>query len=163
MAKPVTPQDMFDLWQKMVNPGAYPLQSLMFPVLDAKEIEKKIAELEVVEHWLKANLNMLQLSIKSLEYQRQMVKGGERVRAAMESAEAPAPEAQPATGEAGEEIPNPALWAWNMMKQAGTEAAEAMGRAVEAAGNTAREAAEEATKKVAPKRKKTVRRKRKVS
>ena len=79
MAKPVTPHDMFDLWQKMVNPGAYPLQSLMFPVLDAKELEKKIAELETVEHWLKANLNMLQLSIKSLEYQRQMVKGGERI------------------------------------------------------------------------------------
>ena len=69
---------MFDLWQKMVNPGAYPLQSLMFPVLDPKEIEKKIAELETVEHWLKANLNMLQLTIKSLEYQRAMLKGGEK-------------------------------------------------------------------------------------
>ena len=50
MSKPVTPQEMFDLWQKMVNPGAYPLQSLMFPVLDPKELEKKISELEVVEH-----------------------------------------------------------------------------------------------------------------
>ena len=59
-----------EMWQKMVNPGAFPLQSLMFPVLDAKEIEKKIAELEVVEHWLKANLNLLRLSIQSLEYQR---------------------------------------------------------------------------------------------
>ncbi len=154
MAKPVTPQDMFDLWQKMVNPGAYPLQSLMFPVLDAKELEKKISELEVVEHWLKANLNMLQLSIKSLEYQRQMVKGGERVRAAMESAEAPAPEPEAAP----EEVPNPAMWAWNMMKQAGTDAAEAMGRAVEAAGNTAREAAEGAAKKAAPRRKRAKRR-----
>ncbi len=94
MAKPVTPHDMFDLWQKMVNPGAYPLQSLMFPVLDAKELEKKIAELETVEHWLKANLSMLQLSIKSLEYQRQMVKGGERIKAAME-------EGKPTGGRAG--------------------------------------------------------------
>ncbi len=40
MSKPVTPQDMFDIWQKMVNPGAYPLQSLMFPVLDPKELER---------------------------------------------------------------------------------------------------------------------------
>jgi hypothetical protein len=143
MAKPVTPQDMFDLWQKMVNPGAYPLQSLMFPVLDAKELEKKIAELETVEHWLKANLNMLQLSIKSLEYQRQMVKGGERIRAAMEEGKAPGPET------AGEEIPNPALWAWNMMAQAGSEAAEAMGRAVEAAGEAASEAAKEAGRETA--------------
>ena len=159
MAKPVTPQDMFDLWQKMVNPGAYPLQSLMFPVLDAEELEKKIHELEVVEHWLKANLNMLQLTIKSLELQRQMVQGGERVRAAMETPEAP----PAAAAEAEEEAANPAMWAWNMMKQAGTDAAEAMGRAVEAAGSTAREAADVATKSVAPKRKKSVRRKRKTS
>ena len=80
MAKPVTPQDMFDMWQKMVNPGAYPLQSLMFPVLDPDEIEKKISELEAVEHWLKANLNMLGLTIKSLQYQRAMLKGGEKFR-----------------------------------------------------------------------------------
>ena len=126
MAKPVTTQDMFDLWQKMVNPGAYPLQSLMFPVLDAKELEKKIAELETVEHWLKANLGMLQLSIKTLEYQRQMVKGGERIKAAMEEGKAPQPP--------GEELPNPAMWAWNLMAQAGNDAAEAMGRAAEASG-----------------------------
>jgi hypothetical protein len=142
MAKPVTPQDMFDLWQKMVNPGAYPLQSLMFPVLDAKELEKKIAELETVEHWLKANLSMLQLSIKSLEYQRQMVKGGERIQAAMgEGRQAPAAE---------EEAPNPAMWAWNLMQKAGTDAAEAMGRAVEAAGEAAQDAAGQAP---SPKRK----------
>ena len=134
MTRPVTPQDMFDLWQKMVNPGAYPLQSLMFPVMDAKELERMIHELEVVEHWLKANLNMLQLSIKSLEYQRQVVQGGERIRAAMDEGAHPA--AKP-----GEEIPNPALWAWNMMAQAGTDAAEAMGRAVEAAQAAAPEAA----------------------
>ena len=114
MTKPVTPQEMFDLWQKMVNPGGYPLQSLMFPVLDPKEIEKKIAELETVEHWLKANLNMLQLSIKSLEYQRSIAKGGERMKEAMKQGEA---------GEGGE-MPNPALWAWNMMAQASKDVME---------------------------------------
>jgi hypothetical protein len=114
MAKPVTPQEMFDLWQKMVNPGAYPLQSLMFPVLDPKEIERKIAELETVEHWLKANLTMLQLSIKSLEYQRAMLEGGEKAAAALkgEGGAAPPP-------------PNPAMWAWNMMAQAGKTVADA--------------------------------------
>ena len=110
MSTPVTPQEMFDLWQKMVNPGAYPLQSLMFPVLDPKELEKKIAELAVVEHWLKANVNMVQLTIKSLQFQRDMLKGGEK---AMQGAEA--------SGEA----PNPAMWAWNMM----AEAAKAMPQA----------------------------------
>ena len=114
MPKPVTPQEMFDLWQKMVNPGAYPLQSLMFPVLDPKEIEKKIAELETVEHWLKANLNMLQLTIKSLEYQRALLEGGEKAAAAMQGDTASSPEA-----------PNPAMWAWSMMAQAGKTMADA--------------------------------------
>ena len=109
MTKPVTPQDMFDMWQKMVNPGAYPLQSLMFPVLDPKELEKKIGELEVVEHWLKANLNMLQLTIKSLQYQRAMLKGGEKFRERMGAAKAGDEAPAPGPGE------NPAMWAWNMM------------------------------------------------
>ena len=113
MSKPVTPTELFDLWQKMVNPGAFPLQSLMFPVLDPKEIEKKIGELETVEHWLKANLNMLQLSIKSLEFQRDMLKGGEKARAAT---------GERTGGGAAGEMPNPALWAWNMMNEAGMAA-----------------------------------------
>jgi hypothetical protein len=112
MAKPVTPQDMFDMWQKMVNPGAYPLQSLMFPVLDPEEIEKKISELEAVEHWLKANLNMLGLTIKSLQYQRAMLKGGEKFREEMGSD-------RPAKGAPGAPGENPAMWAWNMMAKAG--------------------------------------------
>ena len=119
MAKPVTPQEMFDMWQKMVNPGAYPLQSLMFPVLDPEEIEKKISELEVVEHWLKANLNMLGLTIKSLQYQRAMLKGGERFReemAAGNESKGAAP------GPASE---NPAMWAWNMMANAGKNGMDA--------------------------------------
>jgi hypothetical protein len=111
MTKPVTPQDMFDMWQKMVNPGAYPLQSLMFPVMDAKELEKKIAEMEAVEHWLKANLTMLQLTIKSLQYQRAMLKGGEKFRE-----EISAREDAPAAPE------NPAMWAWNMMAEAAKSA-----------------------------------------
>jgi hypothetical protein len=110
MTKPVTPQDMFDLWQKMVNPSAYPLQSLMFPVLDPEELEKKIRELETVEHWLKANLNMLQLTLKSLEYQRSLLTGGEKAREA---------------GASAGDTPNPAMWAWNMMAQAGRDAMEA--------------------------------------
>ena len=118
MTKPVTPQDVFDMWQKMVNPGAYPLQSLMFPVLDAKELERKIAEMEAVEHWLKANLNMLQLTIKSLQYQRAMLKGGEKFREQM------------AARDGGEEAPpaqpeNPAMWAWNMMANAAKASAPA--------------------------------------
>jgi hypothetical protein len=120
MTKPVTPQDMFDMWQKMVNPGAYPLQSLMFPVLDPKELEKKIGELEVVEHWLKANLNLLQLTIKSLQMQRAMLKGGEKFREKMAEQRR---EVSPAAAAAAPGD-NPAMWAWNMMANAGKAAAQ---------------------------------------
>jgi hypothetical protein len=115
MSKPVSPQEMFDLWQKMVNPGAYPLQSLMFPLHDAKEIEKKIAELEVVEHWLKANVNMLQLTIKSLQFQLAMLKGGEKAAEVLRNPGAKVPE----------DVPDPANWAWSMMAQAGKDMVDA--------------------------------------
>jgi hypothetical protein len=116
MSKPVTPQDVFDMWQKMVNPGAYPLQALMFSIPDAKEIQKKIAELETVEHWLNANLNMLQLTIKSLQYQLAMVKGGEKAQQVL------AGEDTPKEGE----LPNPAAWAWKVMSEASRAGAPAM-------------------------------------
>jgi hypothetical protein len=113
MSKPVTPQDLFDLWQKMLNPGAFSMQNLMFPMLEIKEVEKKLAELEVVEHWLKANLNMIQLTAKGLEYQRAMLKGGEKARESLEES------AREAAGESAPEEPqNPALWAWQMMADA---------------------------------------------
>jgi hypothetical protein len=123
MTKPVTPQDVFDMWQKMVNPGAYPLQSLMFPVLDSKEIQKKIAELETVEHWLNANLNMLQLTIKSMQYQLAMLKGGEKAQQVLAG--------EDATQE--EEVPNPAAWAWKVMAEASRGGAAAMKAATEEA------------------------------
>jgi hypothetical protein len=100
-----------------VNPGAYPLQSLMFPMPDAKEIEKKIGELEVVEHWLKANVGMLQLTMKSLQYQLALLKGGEKARDVLASS----PPIDPDSGE----TPNPALWAWNMMAEASRKGSEA--------------------------------------
>jgi hypothetical protein len=109
MTKPVTPQEMFDLWQKMVNPGAYPLQSLMFPVLDPEELEKKIGELEIVEHWLKANVNMVQLTIRTLHFQRAMVKGG---KAAADVLKNPG-----ATADGTEDVPNPPSWPWSFMAQ----------------------------------------------
>ena len=121
MSKPVTPQEMFDLWQKMVNPGAYPLQSLMFPIPDSKEIEKKIKELEVVEHWLKANVNMIQLTTKTLQYQLAMLKGGEKAQqvfaAGRDARAAEKAEAEEAVAKADEPV-NPAMWAWNMMAEA---------------------------------------------
>jgi hypothetical protein len=112
MPKPVTPQEMFDLWQKMVNPGAYPLQGLMFPVLDPKELEKKIGELEIVEHWLKANVNMVQLTIKSLQFQRAMLKGGKAAADVLKN---------PGATDGAEDVPSPASWPWSFMAAPGNE------------------------------------------
>ena len=126
MTKSVTPQDMFDMWQKMVNPSAYPLQSLMFPVLDAKEIEKKIAELEVVEHWLRANVNMVQMSVQSLQYQLALLKGGEKFQQELQGGAAAGSRAPEL-----EETNNPALWAWNMMANAGKGMMESAAKAAQ--------------------------------
>jgi hypothetical protein len=143
MGKPVTPQDMFDMWQKMVNPSAYPLQSLMFPVLDAKELQKKIAELETVEHWLKANVSMVQLSIQSLQYQLALLKGGEKFQQEMNASAAPSPQPPEL-----EETNNPALWAWNMMANAGKGMMEGAAQAAQQAQqHRAREAAPKKTRK----------------
>ena len=130
MTKPVTPQDMFSLWQKMVNPGGYPLQSLMFPVLDPEEIAKKIGELQVVEQWLRANLNMLQMSIKSLEYQRALLKGGEKFSETLREGNSPA---KPGANEAAAQAaPNPAMWGWDMFTKMGEDAMKAHQEAMKA-------------------------------
>lgn len=107
--KPVSPQDYFDLMQKMANPGGQAFQGLFFSPLDVKEVEKKIAELKSVEHWLKANLGMLQLSIQTLEYQRTLLTPAKET--AKDAAKAAAPGAADPSA-------NPALWAWQMMNQA---------------------------------------------
>jgi hypothetical protein len=129
MSKPVTPNEMFDLWQKMVNPGGYPLQSLMFPVPDMKELDKKISELETVEHWLRANLNMLQMTIKTLQYQKDLLQPGERARA---SAAAPSVE---------DAMANPAMWAWEMMQKGAQSATDLAGKAVDSATRAVESAA----------------------
>ena len=102
MSKMATPQEMFDLWQKMFAPGAAQMQSMMFP--DLKEVEKKITDLQAVENWLRASLGMLQMSIKALEYQRAMLKGGEAAKA---SYSAPPP--------AQESAQHPSMWTWDLL------------------------------------------------
>jgi len=111
---------MFDLWQKMVNPSAYPLQSLMFPVMNAEELQKKLHELEVVEHWLKANVNMVQLTQKTLQYQLAMIKGAEKAQSVLAGEDRGKPVEAPS-----EDMPNPAMWAWNLMAEAAQSATSA--------------------------------------
>ena len=58
-------------------PGAAPVAGMPFPnpaalfaTLDPAEIGRKIDELKVVQTWLQMSLNMMQLSIKTMELQK---------------------------------------------------------------------------------------------
>lgn len=92
---PFTPQDALAFMQKMWNPlgiampgfavpgtepkagdapGGQPLPfpnpALMFAALDPAELERKLAELRIVENWLQMTLSMMQMSIKTVELQK---------------------------------------------------------------------------------------------
>ena len=58
-------------------PGAAPIAGMPFPnpaamfaTLDPAELARKIDELRVIETWLQMSLNMMQLSIKTMELQK---------------------------------------------------------------------------------------------
>ena len=48
----------------------FPNPAAMFATLDPAEIDKKIAELRVIENWLAMSQNFMQMSIKTLELQK---------------------------------------------------------------------------------------------
>jgi hypothetical protein len=52
-------------------PGmGFPNPAAMFATLDPAEIERKIGELRVIEGWLQMSLNLMQMSIKTMELQK---------------------------------------------------------------------------------------------
>jgi len=70
MADAGAPKDLFEFFQKMWNPTSFPIPGVFTPTMNIEEIDKKIAELQAVENWLKMNLTFLQMTIKTLEMQR---------------------------------------------------------------------------------------------
>jgi hypothetical protein len=48
---------------------AFPNPAAMFAALDPAQVERKIAELRVIENWLAMSLNLTQMSIRTLELQ----------------------------------------------------------------------------------------------
>jgi hypothetical protein len=89
---PFTPQDALDFMQRMWNPLGIPIPGFaspataaheqsaqampfahpaaLFAALDPAEIDRKIAELRIVENWLTMTLSMMQMSIKTMELQK---------------------------------------------------------------------------------------------
>ena len=103
-ASPFSPQDAMEFMQKMWNPlgvpmpgfgmpgaaapampGAmpFPNPAAMFAALDPVEIERKIAELRIIENWLTMSVSMMQMSIKTMELQKASL---EAMRGSMGSA-----------------------------------------------------------------------------
>ena len=91
---PFSPQDAMEFMQRMWNPLGVPLPGFavpgtaapgaapiaggvpfpnpaaMFATLDPAELERKIVELRVIEGWLQMSLNLMQMSIKTMELQK---------------------------------------------------------------------------------------------
>ena len=101
---PFTPQQALEFMQRMWNPFGmqvpgfapppapgmappampFPNPAAMFATLDPVEIDKKIAELRVIENWLSMSQNFMQMSIKTLELQKASL---EAMRAGVAAAE----------------------------------------------------------------------------
>ena len=104
---PFSPQDALDFMQRMWNPlgiavpgfaapagatppapGAqpdmpFPMPAAMFAALDPAEIDRKIAELRIIENWLTMSVSMMQMSIKTMELQKaslEAMRGGGAAR-----------------------------------------------------------------------------------
>jgi hypothetical protein len=69
----------------------FPSPAAMFAALDPVEVERKINDLKVIEGWLAMSLNMMQMSIKTLELQKASLE-------AMRSTHAPANSRAPGKG-----------------------------------------------------------------
>ena len=64
---PADPFSMLrQLWQSATPPSAQPFM----PPMTEEDINRKLAELHVVESWLTMNLGMLAMQIKGLEMQK---------------------------------------------------------------------------------------------
>jgi hypothetical protein len=88
MGEDIWSKDMLDFMQKMWNPLGFPLPGMVAPTIDVGEIERKLVEMRSVENWLKMNLGLLQMTIKTLEMQK----------AALESLSGATPEGKPGPG-----------------------------------------------------------------
>ena len=104
---PFSPQDALEFIQRMWNPLGiampgfsapasatpssadaqpavpFPMPAAMFAALDPAEIDRKIAELRIIENWLGMSMSMMQMSIKTMELQKaslEALRGGGQKR-----------------------------------------------------------------------------------
>ncbi|MCL4799540.1 MAG: hypothetical protein KJ025_08130 [Burkholderiales bacterium] len=63
------PPDPLELLRRMWTPMSLPIPGMVVPLANAADVEKRIADLRSVEHWLTLNLNVVKMSIQGLEMQ----------------------------------------------------------------------------------------------
>jgi hypothetical protein len=100
MAQDTPPQDPFEFLKRMWAPMGLPVPGAMAPLLDPNEIEKRIADLKSVEHWLTMNLNVLRMTIQGLETQRATLAAFEALQAPLAAGAQATHEAPPTPGAA---------------------------------------------------------------
>jgi hypothetical protein len=95
---PFTPQDALEFMQRLWNPFGVPVPGFapgaagdagagpagagmpggmpfahpaaMFAAIDPQEVQRKIDEMRIIEGWLQMSLNLMQMSIKTMELQK---------------------------------------------------------------------------------------------
>ena|SRR6185295_18552966 len=69
-AAPGAPQGQAGSFGGIPGNLPFPNPATLFPTLDPAEVGRKIDELKIVEAWLQMSLNMMRLSIKTMELQK---------------------------------------------------------------------------------------------
>lgn len=64
------PADLFAMFRQLLQSATPPGAQPFLPPMTEEEVDRKIAELKVVETWLTMNLGMLSMQIKTLEMQK---------------------------------------------------------------------------------------------
>ena len=81
------PPDPFEFLKNLWGPMGLPLAA---PMLIPDELERRIAELKSVENWLNMNLNVLRMTIQSLEMQKAALAAMQNVAAGAPQGASPA-------------------------------------------------------------------------
>ena len=113
-------QDPLEFVSKMWNNMGFSLPGMVTPTLDMDELDKRIHDLKAVEHWLKMNLNMLQMTTQGLEMQRAALAA---VKAMSEQASEHRTSDNAATAEGNPFAAAAAMWPWNLMQGQTSETA----------------------------------------
>lgn len=106
MSDQSSPPDPLELLKRMWAPMSLPIPGMVVPLANAADVEKRIADLKSVEHWLTLNLNVVKMSIQGLEMQHATLSALQAARQSMEQAAGKASKAAsgqaPAGGAGGE-------------------------------------------------------------